>query len=181
MTARSILYGILQHPGAEPSAHETITVEQDMWGSLEQLAAEYDTIAQAASIERWVTRLEAGGLTPDTIDELVDTEAFAILTTELRRLEAAGHEIDDLLPRVIRAGGLDNVDDLGSLLTYRMRQITAVYPPTTRRANGLIASLVPRATGITDPAMRQALAERELLMQQRLNVLTQNLLERPAP
>lgn len=180
-TARSILYGILQHPGSELSAHDTITVEQDFWGSIEQLAAEYDTIAQAASIERWVTLLEAGGLTPETIDELIDTEAFGILTTELRRLEADGHDIDDLLPRIIRAGGLDDVDDLGSLLRYRIQQITAIYPPTSRRAAGLIAGLVPRTIGITDPAMRQALAEREQLMQQRLNVLTQNLLKHPAP
>ena len=180
-SARSILYGILQHPGAELSAHDTITAEQDVWGSLEQLAAEYDTIAQAASIERWMTLLESGGLTPDTIDELIDTDAFGILTTELRRLEADGHDIDALLPRVIRAGGLDAVDDLGSLLRYRIQQITAIYPPTTRRAAGLIAGLVPRAIGITDPAMRQALTEREHLMQQRLAVLTQNLLEHPAP
>lgn len=180
-TARSILYGILQHPGAELSAHDTITVEQNFWGSLAQLAAEYDTIAQTASVERWVTLLETGGLAPETIDELIDTDAFGILTTELRRLEAAGHDIDNLLPRVIAAGGLDNVNDLGSLLRYRMQQITAIYPPTSRSAAGLIAGVVSRATGITDPAMRQALAEREQLMQQRLNALTQTLLEHPAP
>src|SRR5690625_6834338 len=69
-TARSILYGILQHPGAELSAHDTITVEQDFWGSLEQLAAEYDTIAQVAGQERWIALLHAGGLTAETIDEL---------------------------------------------------------------------------------------------------------------
>ena len=85
-TARSILYGILQHPGAELSAHDTITVEQDFWGSLEQLAAEYDTIAQVAGQERWIALLHAGGLTAETIDELVETDAFGILTTELRRL-----------------------------------------------------------------------------------------------
>lgn len=180
-TARSILYGILQHPGAELSAHDTITVEQDFWGSLEQLAAEYDTIAQAAGLERWVGLLEAGGLTPETIDELVDTDASGILTTELRRLEADGHHIDDLLPRIIQAGGLDDVQDLGSLLRHRLRRITATYPPSPKRAAGLIAGLVPRATGITDPAMRQALEERELLMHHRVDELTRKLLDHPAP
>ncbi|MBL3686214.1 conjugal transfer protein [Leucobacter zeae] len=178
-TARSILYGILQHPGAELSAHDTITVEQDMWGSLEQLAAEYDTIAQAAGQERWIRLLETGGLTPETIDELVETDAFGILTTELRRLEADGHHIDDLLPRIIHAGGLDDVQDLGSLLRYRLHRITTTYPPSARRAAGRIAGLVPRATGITDPDMRQALQEREQLMEERLDALVQQHLTQP--
>ncbi|MFF0973783.1 UNVERIFIED_CONTAM: conjugal transfer protein, partial [Kocuria sp. CPCC 205295] len=47
-TGRSVLFGVLQHSGAEVSAHETITAEQDQWGSIAQLAAEYETIAAAA-------------------------------------------------------------------------------------------------------------------------------------
>uniref|UniRef100_UPI003898F489 MobF family relaxase n=1 Tax=Microbacterium saperdae TaxID=69368 RepID=UPI003898F489 len=180
MTARSILYSILQHVGAEQSAHETITAEQDIWGSLGQLAAEYDTIAQEAQQDRWVTLLEHGGLTPQTIDELVEAESFGILTTELRRLEADGHDIDDLLPRITRAGGLDGVEDLGSLLRYRIQKVAATYQPSTRRGS-LIAGLVPRATGITDPAMRQALHEREQLMNQRLDTLTAKAIEQAAP
>jgi len=181
MTARSILYGILQHVGAELSAHDTIIAEQDVWGSLAQLAAEYDTIAGEAQQTRWVTLLEQGGLTAERIDELVETDAFGILTTELRRLEAAGHNIDDFLPRVIRAGGLTDVDDLGSLLRYRIQKVAATYQPSPRRAAGLIAGLIPRATGITDPAMRQALEEREHLMQDRVTTLTRAALDGPEP
>ncbi|WP_193118289.1 ATP-dependent DNA helicase, partial [Brachybacterium tyrofermentans] len=180
MTARSILYGILQHVGAEQSAHETITAEQDVWGSLAQLAAEYDTIAQEAQQDRWVTLLEHGDLTPQAIDELVETESFGILTTELRRLEADGHNIDDLLPRITRAGGLDGVEDLGSLLRYRVQKVAATYQPSARRVS-LIAGLVPRAAGITDPVMRHALQEREQLMQQRLDTLTTTAVERLEP
>ncbi|WP_449278958.1 MobF family relaxase [Leucobacter sp. GX24907] len=181
MTARSILYGILQHVGAEPSAHDTITAEQETWGSLAQLAAEYETIAQEAQQHRWTSLLEHGGLTTDVVDELVETESFGILTTELRRLEAAGHDIEQLLPRVVQAGNLDGVDDLGSLLRHRIQKITSTYPPSPRRATGLIAELVPRATDITDPAMRTALDEREQLMGERLDALTQAAIEQPAP
>lgn len=180
MTARSILYGILQHVGAEQSAHETIAAEQDMWGSLGQLAAEYDTIAQEAQQHRWTALLDQGGLTPETIDELVETESFGILTTELRRLEADGHDINDLLPRITRAGGLDGAEDLGSLLRYRIQKVAATYQPSGRRAS-LIAGLIPRATGITDPAMRHALHEREQLIQQRLDALTAKAIEQAAP
>ena len=181
MSARSILYGILQHVGAEQSAHDTITAEQDVWGSLAQLAAEYETIAQEAQQSRWVTLLETSGLESHVIDDLVETDSFGILTTELRRLEADGHNINALLPRVVHAGGLTDVDDLGSLLRYRIQKVTALYPPTPRQAPGLIVGLVPRATGITDPVMRQALKEREQLMQHRLDALTQEVLEHSAP
>lgn len=51
-TARSVLLGVLQHVGAELSAHETITAEQEAWGSIAQLAAEYETIAAAAQHDR---------------------------------------------------------------------------------------------------------------------------------
>lgn len=181
MTVRSILYGILQHVGTEPSAHDTSTSEQETWGSLAQLAAEYETIAQEAQQHRWTTLLEHGGLTTDVVDELVETESFGILTTELRRLEAAGHDIEQLLPRVVQAGNLDGVDDLGSLLRYRIQKIASTYPPSPRRATGLIAELVPRATGVTDPAMRTALDEREQLMGERLDALTHTAIEQPAP
>lgn len=181
VTARSILYGILQHVGAEQSAHDTITAEQEAWGSLAQLAAEYDAIAQEAQQHRWTVLLERGGLSVDVIDELVETESFGILTTELRRLEAAGHDIAQLLPQIVQAGNLDGVEDRGSLLRYRIQKIASTYPPSSRSEAGLIAGLVPRATGISDPAMLRALNERERLVEQRIDTLTQAAIEQPAP
>ncbi|MFD5600440.1 hypothetical protein ACFWHR_10300 [Leucobacter sp. NPDC058333] len=181
ITVQSILYGILQHVGAELSAHDTITAEQETWGSLAQLAAECETIVQEAQQHRWASLLEHGELTTEVVGELVETESFGILTTELRRLEAAGHGIEQLLPRVVQAGNLEGVDDLGSLLRYLIQKITSTYPPSPRRAAGLIAGLVPRATGVTDPAMRAALNEREQLMGERLDALTQAAIEQPAP
>ncbi|WP_446686102.1 hypothetical protein [Micrococcoides hystricis] len=44
-TVRSVLYGVLQHVGAELSAHQNFTAEQEHWGSIAQLTAEYETIA----------------------------------------------------------------------------------------------------------------------------------------
>lgn len=51
-TGRSVLYGVLQHAGAELSAHEATVAEQETWGSIAQLAAEYETIASAAQHDR---------------------------------------------------------------------------------------------------------------------------------
>ncbi|WP_426705573.1 hypothetical protein [Corynebacterium auriscanis] len=63
-TARTVLYGVLQHSGAELSAHGTITAEQDRWGSIAQFAAEYETIAAAAQHDRWAALITTSGLTP---------------------------------------------------------------------------------------------------------------------
>lgn len=165
-TARSILYGILQHTGAELSAHETITAEQDEWASIRQLAAEYETIAQSAQHDRWLGLLRTGGLDDTTIDDLVSSEAYGVLSTELRRLDAEGHDVDALLPQVIRPGSLDDVDDLGSLLRYRMQKVTSRFTPSTRRRQ-LIAGIVPKASGHMDPEMQRALIEREKLITER--------------
>lgn len=164
--ARSILYGILQHTGAELSARETITAEQDEWTSIRQLAAEYETIAQSAQHDRWLGLLRAGGLDETTIDELVTTDSYGILSTELRRLDAEGHDVDALLPRVILAGNLEDIDDLGSLLRYRMQRVATRFTPAVRRRQ-LIAGIIPGASGDMDPAMARALAEREELITQR--------------
>ncbi|WP_439099104.1 hypothetical protein [Dermacoccus nishinomiyaensis] len=61
--------------GAELPAHETITAEQDLWGSIAQLAAEYDTIAQAAQHDRRATLLQASGLTPEQIEDVLASDA----------------------------------------------------------------------------------------------------------
>lgn len=47
----------------ELSAHETITAEQEAWGLIAQLAAEYETIAAAAQHGRWAALIRSSGLT----------------------------------------------------------------------------------------------------------------------
>lgn len=80
-TARSVLYGVLQHSGAELSAHKTI--------------------AAAAQHDRWATLLRTSGLTTDEADRAIGSDAFSPLTAELRRAEANHHDPDALLPRLV--------------------------------------------------------------------------------
>lgn len=167
MTARSILYGILQHTGTELSAHEMIVQAQDDASSISQLAAEYETIAVEAQAHRWITTLQGAGLTNGQLDTLVEAESFGVLSAELRRLEAGGHRVDQLLTTVARAGRLDDVEDLGSLLRYRITRLASQYQPAPRRRPGLIAGLIPRAQGVTRPDDQHALDERERLIEQR--------------
>lgn len=104
-TGRSVLYGVLQHVGAEPSAHETITAEQERWGSIAQLAAEDETIPGAAQRDRWATLIRHSGLTAEPTDATIESEAFGALTAELRRAAANHHDLDTMLPRPVAARG----------------------------------------------------------------------------
>ncbi|MFX4288293.1 MobF family relaxase [Zafaria sp. Z1313] len=168
-TARSVLYGVLQHVGAELSAHESITAEQERWGSIAQLAAEYETIAQAAQHDRWAGLLRASGLTDEQTDDVLASDAYGALSAELRRAEANHHNIDALLPRLIQARPLGDADDLASVIHHRVERATArpAGSGRTRRAPRLIAGLVPEATGAMTPEMRRALDERRMLIEQR--------------
>ncbi len=165
-SARSILFGVLQHVGAELSAHETLTAEQDAWGSIAQLAAEYETIAAAAQHDRWVAagarfRAHAGaGGCGNRVGCLRAAGA------ELRRAEAHHIEVERLLASVVRVRGFEDAEDVAAVLHARLA--AAVAPGAgaqaavgrARRRPRLIAGLLPQAIGPMDAEMRRALHER---------------------
>ncbi|WP_222844694.1 hypothetical protein [Buchananella hordeovulneris] len=167
-TARTVLYGVLQHSGAELSAHETITAEQDRWGLIAQLTAEYGTIA-AAQHDRWAALITSSGLTTDQAQAVIDSDAFGALTAELRRAEANHHNVEALLPRLIKARGFADADDIASVIHHRLANATArpAGSGRTRRTPRLIAGLIPEAGGPMTPDMQRALTERRHLIETR--------------
>src|SRR5690606_7766824 len=172
-TARTVLFGVLQHVGAELSAHETITAEQEAWGSIAQLAAEYETIAQAAQHDRWAGLIRTSGLTDEQAEAVIDSDAFGALTAELRRAEANHHDVDRLLPRLIQARGFEDADDLAAIIHHRLASGTArpAGSGRTRRLARLIAGLIPRVDGPVAADMREALDERRDLIEARADAV----------
>ncbi|WP_260283201.1 hypothetical protein [Propionibacterium freudenreichii] len=182
-TARTVLFGVLQHVGAESSAHEMITAEQDAWGSINQLAAEYETIAAAAQHDRWATLIRATSLTGEQAEAAIASDAFGPLTAELRRAEANHHDVDTLLPRLVRARGFGDADDIAAVLHGRLAKATTrpAGSGRNRRAPRLIAGLIPEATGTMTPDMRRALDERDSLIETRAGVVLAVALDEAAP
>ncbi|MDF1488833.1 MobF family relaxase [Tessaracoccus caeni] len=181
--ARRVLFGVLNHSGAELSAHETTEREQEKWGSIRQLAAEYETIATEAQHDRWATLIRASGLTTAQVGAVLDSDTFDALVAELRRAEANHHDVDRLLPRLVRARGFDDADDIASVLHWRLATATE-HPASSGRAAQvprLIAGLIPVAGGITEPDMRQALAERHQLIEQRAAAIAEQAAADGAP
>ncbi len=168
-TGRSVLAGVLQHVGAEPSAHEALVVEQEVWGTIAQLAAEYETISAAAQRDRWVALVRASGLGADQVSAVVASDAFGPLAAELRRAEAYRHDVDALLPRLVRARGFDDADDIAAVLRHRVA-VATVRPARASRGGAaprLVAGLIPEAGGEMSNEMRQALEERRDLIESR--------------
>ncbi len=175
VTARSILYGVLQHEGAEKSAHETITAEQEAWSGIAQLAAEYETIAQVAQHERFATAVATSGLDTDQAGAVVRGESFGSLVAQLRRTEADGHQPERLLSQVVRAGGLDDATDLAAVLAARLDKLTAARAGGTRprRRPRYIAGLLPEATGAMPSDVHRTLTELRDLIDQRATALAE--------
>ncbi len=166
VTARTVLFGVLRHVGAEPSAHETIAAEQQTWTGIAQLAAEYDTLAAAAQHHRWTALIRRCGLDPEQVEAAVASEAFGPLAAELRRAEADHHDLDDLLPRLVAARSFDDATDIAAVLHHRVANATTT-PDSGRRPSRLIAGLIPHATGPMPDDLRHALTERAQLIEQR--------------
>lgn len=175
VTARSVLYGVLQHVGAERSAHEMLAAEQDSWGSIAQLAAEYETIADAAQRERWTGLVRASGLRVQHANAVVSSEAFGPLGAELRRAEAAGFDLEQLLSAAVGARGFDDAQDVAAVLRARIVAATihgvCARGGSSRREAHFIAGLIPPALGAIDPDARRALDERRDLMEARADAL----------
>lgn len=172
-TARSVSFGALQHVGAELSAHQLIAAEQDRWGSIAQLAAEYETIAQEAQADRWHTLLTKSGLTSEQVESILISDAYGALSAEFRSAEANHHDLDQLLPRLVVIRSLEDADDIASVLHSRVARATArpAGSGRTRKPPRFIVGLIPNADGPMDDEMHQALAERRDLIEQRTTTL----------
>ena len=177
VNARTVLYGVLKHSGADLSAHQMIVEEQEQWSSIAQLAAEYETIAAVAQRNRWVGLVRNCGLTDEQVDSVLGSDSFGPLTAELRRAEANGLDVDRLLPAVVGRRSLEDADDVGAVMISRLRKAAPPEGGQHRTEPRHIVGMIPVADGPMDPEMMTALAERQALMESRATALTINAVE----
>jgi conjugative relaxase-like TrwC/TraI family protein len=168
-TAREVLTSILTRAGADLSAHETIRAAQHTATGWKQLVAEYDTLAAAADRDHWTALLDRV-LPPAGGQMLVESEAYGPLVVGLRRAEAFGIDVRDVLPRLVADRELDTADDPAAVLHDRLgRFMNSV--DARPRSDRLIAGLHPVAIHVGDPDLRRALDERAQLLQNRARFL----------
>jgi conjugative relaxase-like TrwC/TraI family protein len=181
VTARTVLYGVLQHSGASKSAHQTIEEEYAIHGGIDRLAAELETIAADAQRDRFIELLRRSGLTEDQRTAVVHSTAFGPLAAALRRAEANHHDLDRLLPRVVAQHGLDDADDIAAVLRYRIDKAAANPPRGCRLRPRLVAGLIPEPLGQLSDEDRQAIDDRQELIERRARALAEEAVACGAP
>ncbi len=183
VTSLMVLSGIVNHVGSEMSAHEKIDAERGTWENITQLAAEYETIAQAAQHDRWVALLEDTELNALQLDDILASDTFGPLIVELRRAEANGFDLSKVVRSCVGDAVFQGVDDLSSVLRWRIQQRTT-HPQGSSRpisAPRLIAGLIPEAQGPMTEEMRLALDERRVLIEHRARTLAETAVTDKAP
>jgi hypothetical protein len=178
LTAQDVLEQVLARTGADQAAHEVIRAEHDRVASIAQLAAEYDTIAREARKDRW-TALAAAALPNVRAEDAAASAAWPGLVAAWRRADAAGLDLDTAMPRL--AAHHANDADPVAALRDRVERWFEAASPETRATRAMIAGLIPAENHLTDPEMRQVLAERAALIEQRADALVARALANGEP
>ncbi|MGI8753289.1 MAG: MobF family relaxase [Acidimicrobiales bacterium] len=180
-TAREVLVSVLANEGADVAAHDTIRRSHEEMEGLVRLSAEYLTIAKEAQADRWEALLERSGLTDAELDQVRASDAHGPLVAAFREAEARGLDIETNFPNLAQARTLANVADPASALHGRVDRWTEAAGSKRRAADNLIAGLIPRARGVTNPDMLRALEERDRAMEQRARTLAETAVAKRAP
>jgi conjugative relaxase-like TrwC/TraI family protein len=167
MTARQVLVAVLHNEGAEVAAHDMIRRQHQEAEGMERLSAEYMTLATEAQAERWDALLGRSGLTNGDLEQVRSSDARGPLFAGLRDAEARGLDVEAAVPQLVAGKSLGDAADIASVLHSRIDRWTKAAGGRRRHSEVLIAGLVPRAQGVTDPDMVQALAERDQAMEAR--------------
>ena len=176
-TAREVLAGVLRNEGADVAAHDMIRREQSEAEGLERLSAEYLTLATDAQAERWDALLVRSGLTQTDIDAVRASEAHGPLLAAFREAEARGLDIEAAFPQLVAGRSLTDAMDVAAVLHARVDRWMRAASGRRRGADHLIAGLIPRVRGVTDPDMARALTEREQAMELRARTLANQAIE----
>jgi conjugative relaxase-like TrwC/TraI family protein len=176
-TARDVLAGVLRNEGSDLAAHEMIRRAQNEAEGFERLSAEYLTLATAAQAERWDALLGASGLTSSELDAVRSSEAHGPLLAAFREADAAGLDIEAAFPQLVAIRSLSDADDEAAVLHARVHRWIDAAKGRRRGNDHLVAGLIPRVRGVSDPEMANALAEREQAMQTRARTLALQAVE----
>jgi hypothetical protein len=170
-TARDVLAGVLANDGADVSAHESLERAQLQAEDFKVLAAEYETLAQAAQQQRFEELLGRSGLGPQRRAEIRQSPAYGPLLAAVRDAEVHGLDVEETLPRLVATRSLDDADDLAAVIRDRVDRWAQDGGSRRQAGSGLIAGLIPRAVGVTDTDMARGLHERAEALQRRAREL----------
>jgi hypothetical protein len=95
------------------------------------------------------------------------------LFAALRDAESKGIDVGATLPQLVQATTLAGADDIAAVIHGRVQNYVRANGTKRQAATNLVAGLVPRAIGVTDPDMLRALTDRDRGMEERARDLAE--------
>jgi hypothetical protein len=175
-SAREVLVAVLAREGSEVSAHEAMRRAQDQAEDFATLASEYLTIAREAQHQRYDELIDACGLSPHERASVQSSEAYGPLLAALRDAESRGFDVVSVLPKLAAARTFEDADDVAGVLHARVERWAAAAGSRQEAQPNLVAGLIPRALGVSDPDMARALQERDEAMERHAGELAEQAL-----
>ena len=111
------------------------------------------------------------------LEAVRSSDAYGPLMAALRDAEARGLDVEAAFPKLVAARTLDDAEDPAAVLHGRVDRWATAAGSRRQAATNLIAGLIPRATGISDPDMARALTERDQAMEQRARQLAEHAID----
>jgi len=176
-SATNVLAGVLANEGADLSAHETLEIAQRRVEDFAVLAAEYETLASVALQQRFDELLDRAGLGAERLEQIRQSASYGPLLAALREAESRGLDVNRHFPELVAARSFVDAEDPASVMNARVHRWAKTAGSNRRHGVNLVAGLIPRAIGVTNPDMARALDERESTMQRRARELAERAVE----
>jgi conjugative relaxase-like TrwC/TraI family protein len=171
VTAKEVLAGVLRNEGADVAAHDMIGRQLAEAEGIERLSAEYLTLATLAQQDRWDSQLARSGLSEADLATVRASAAYGPLLAAFRDAEARGLDVESTLPRLVAGRSLADAVDVAAVLHSRVERWTQAAGGRSRKADSLIAGLIPRVQHVSDPELALALSDRDQAMEGRARSL----------
>ena len=178
VTAKEVLTGVLRNEGADVAAHDMIRRQpvrsRGHGAALGRIPdAGHACPARALGHPARPIRSERRRL-----DAVRASAAHGPLLAAFRDAEARGLDVEANFPRLVAGRSLADAADVAAVLHGRVERWTqAAGGRRQRTAGNFIAGLIPRARGVSDPELAQALAERDQAMEDRARTLAEEAIK----
>jgi hypothetical protein len=148
--------------------------------SFDQLVKEHQSLVAAAMARRWESALHGAGFPDAVLAQARRSPEWAGLLSALRDADDRGLDVGSALLELAKLP-VGPTEDGAALLRARLGRWEKLVGGHWQPRQDLVAGLVPRASGIGDPALAKAVGEREHAIAKRARDLAEHAVRSGAP
>ena len=160
LSAREVLVAVASRRGADLSAHQTMATEWAKAAGFDQLVREHQSLVAAATTRHRESALYGAGFSGAVLAQARQSPEWPGLLSALRDAEDRGLDVGSALAELAKLA-VSPTEDTAAMLRARLRRWEKLAGGNWQPRQDLVAGLVPRASGIEDPDLAKAVAERE--------------------